>query len=242
MIKGLHTSASGMIPHIKKQELAANNIANASTPGFKKDSIFTKELSRAEKKLQPTKSDWQQPMIDQIYTDYSAGIFNKTGNPLDIAIEGDGFFALESEGGTTVLTTSGSFTVDSEGFLSLPGGLRVIGETGPIEVGNGKVTVALTGEVEVDGINVARLVPRTVADLSKLEKIGSSMFAVPEGMELLVVEKANLRQGFLEASNVDIVREMIDMIVSFRSYEANARAIQTQDQSLGHLFNRVAGK
>ncbi|MEA3297794.1 MAG: flagellar hook-basal body protein [candidate division Zixibacteria bacterium] len=242
MIKGLCTSASGMIPHIRKQETAANNLANAGTPGFKKDIVFTRELSRAEKQFVPTKSDWQQPMVDDLYTDYSAGIFNRTGNTLDIAIEGDGFFTLLAPDGSTVLTRSGSFLVDNDGLLAFPGGMLVAGEGGPIEIGDGRVTVSLTGEIEVDGINVARIIPQTVADLNQLEKIGSSMFRVPEGVELITVEKASLRQGYLEASNVDIVSEMIDMIISYRNYEANARAIQSQDESLNHLFNRVVGR
>ncbi len=242
MIKGLYTSASGMIPHIKRQEASANNIANAGTPGFKKDIVFTRELSRAEARMQPKKSDWVQPMINDVFTDYAPGIFERTGNPLDLAIEGDGFFTLESEDGATLLTRAGSFTVDADGFLAFPGGLLAIGEGGPIEVGNGKVSVSVTGEVEVDGMAVARVVPRTVADLDQLEKVGSSMFAVPDGVELIDVEKTYIRQGFLEASNVDIVREMIDMIASYRAYEANARGVQAQDQSLNHLFGRVAGK
>ena len=242
MIKGLYTSASGMVPHVRKQETTANNMANVGTPGFKKDIVFTRELSRAEKQFIPTKSDWEQPMVDDLYTDFTAGIFNRTGNPLDIAIEGDGFFTLQVSDGSTVLTRSGSFLVDSDGLLAFPGGMLVSGESGPIEIGNGQVMVSLTGEIEVDGITVGRIVPRTATDVSQLEKIGSSMFRVPEGLDLITVEKATLRQGFLEASNVDIVSEMIDMIVSYRSYEANARAIQSQDDSLNHLFSRVAGK
>lgn len=239
MIKGMYTSASGMLPRIKKQELTAHNIANVSTPGYKRDMLFTKELTRAEQRLVRTQSDWQKPMVNEVYTDYTSGIFDKTGNPLDLAIDGDGFFTLELADGTRVLTRAGSFTVNNEGFLAFPGGPLVIGEGGPIEVGNGKVTVSQSGEVDVDGSVVGRLVPMTVDDIDRLTKIGSSLFAVPEGVELIPVTTATIRQGYLEAANVDIVGEMIDMIVSFRTYEANAQALQTQDRSLEHLFNRV---
>ncbi len=239
MIKGMYTSASGMLPRIKKQELTAHNIANVSTPGYKRDMLFTKELTRAEQKLVRTQSDWQRPMVNEVYTDYTSGIFDKTGNPLDLAIDGDGFFTLELADGTRVLTRAGSFTVNNEGFLAFPGGPLVIGEGGPIEVGNGKVTVSQSGEVDVDSSVVGRLVPMAVDNIDRLTKMGSSLFAVPEGVELIPVTTATIRQGYLEASNVDIVGEMIDMIVSFRTYEANAQALQTQDQSLAHLFNRV---
>jgi flagellar basal-body rod protein FlgF len=242
VIKGMYTSASGMLPQIKKQELTAHNIANVSTPGYKRDTLFTKELSRAERKLAPQKSDWEKPMVNDVYTDYNSGIFDKTGNPLDLAIDGDGFFTLELADGTRVLTRSGAFTVNQDGLLAFPGGPLLMGEGGPLEVGNGKVTIAQSGEVDVDGFVIGRIVPVTVSDLEQLEKIGNSLFVVPDGVELIPVTKATISQGYLEASNVDVVREMIDMIISFRSYEANARALQTQDQSLEHLFNRVGGR
>ena len=85
-------------------------------------------------------------------------------------------------------------------------------------------------------------VPSTVSDIDQLQKIGNSLYAVPEGTELIAVERFNIREGYIETSNVDIVREMIDMMVSFRAYEANSRAVQAQDQSLNNLFSRVGGK
>jgi len=241
MIKGLYTSASGMVPHLKKQEVSANNIANAGTAGFKRDQVFTQELSRAQQKFLPRQTDWEQAMVDDIYTDFGPGVYDKTGNALDLAIEGEGFFTLETEEGATVLTRSGSFTVDANGFLTFAG-LRLIGEGGPVEVGSGQVVIGQTGEVQVDGATVARIVPSTVADVTQLNKIGNSLYEAPEGAELSAVTSFNIRQGFIETSNVDIVREMIDMMISFRAYEANSRAVQSQDQSLNHLFNRVGDK
>lgn len=242
MIKGIFTSASGMIPRIRKQELTANNLANASTPGFKKDTVFTRELNKAEERLRPHRSDWERPMIDDVYTNFTPGVFDKTGNPLDLAIDGDGFFTLQLADGSSALTRAGSFTVSSEGLLEFPGGALLLSEGGPIEVGNGKVNISQAGDVEVDGSVVGRITPVTVDDLTKLEKVGSAMFRVPEGMALTPVTTSTVQQGFLETSNVDIVREMIDMIISFRQYEADSKSIQVQDQSLDHLFNRVGPK
>jgi len=241
MIKGMRISASGMLPRLKKQDIIANNIANAGTSGFKKDNMFVREMTRAEKKLAPKKSDWQTPIGDQEYIDYRPGIFDRTGNPLDLAIEGDGFFTLESENGSTLLTRSGTFMVDSEGFISYPGGYKLTSEGGPIQVGNGTVNVSENGDVEVDGLNVGKIVPGTVTDIDKLQKVGRSMFTVGEGTELLASRRPTIQQGYLETSNVDIVSEMVEMIMSYRAYEANAKAIQSQDSSLDHLFNKVAG-
>ncbi len=241
MIKGMYSSASGMIPRVKKQEMVANNVANAGTVGYKKDTMFVRELSKAEQKITPKKSDWQKPISEQKYVDYSTGTFDRTDNPLDLAIDGDGFFRLQAPDGSTVLTRSGTFQVNGEGFLSYPGGFLVQGESGPIQVGNGTVSVSQSGEVEVAGSIVARIVPQTVADMQKLEKIGDSMFAVPKGVELTRTPNTAIRQGYLETSNVDIVKEMVDMIIAYRTYEANAKALQTQDASLDSLFRRVAG-
>ena len=124
-------------------------------------------------------------------------------------------------------------------MMVFPGGGVLLAEGGAIEVGNGKVVVTGSGEVEVDGSIVGTITPVTVADLTTLEKVGSSSFILPDGEQTINVDHASIRQGYLESSNVDIVREMIDMIITYRTYEANAKALQTQDESLGHLMQRV---
>jgi flagellar basal-body rod protein FlgG len=203
---------------------------------------FSKELNRAEQRRRPQKVDWQTTVDNWIKVDYAPGVFDRTGNPLDMAIEGDGFFTLEADDGTTVLTRSGSFVVDSNGYLAFPGGFRVVGDGGPIQVGSGQVNVSQTGEVEVNGAAVGRITPRTLDDLDKLKRIGGSLFAVPTGEELISPLSYTVRQGYLETSNVNVVDEMVDMMVAYRTYEANARALTTQDETLDQLMNRVAGQ
>ncbi len=241
MIKGLYRSASGMLPTIKRQETIANNVSNANTAGFKKDAVFTKELTKAQRKHLPVRSDWEQPMIDDVYTNFEGGSFARTDNPLDLAIDGDGFFQVELADGRTALTRSGSFSVNREGLLAHTDGPILLAEGGAIEPGNGTLTVSAAGEIEVNGNVIGRVRPVTVDNLQILEKIGASLFVLPEGVQTTPVNNSVIRQGYLEESNVDIVREMIDMIVAFREYEANARAVTTQDNTLDHLFKRVAG-
>ncbi len=241
MIKGMYTSASGMIPRVQQQEAIANNIANATTAGFKKDDIFVRELSNAERKTTKTNADWMKPMVTKAFTQHTSGSLDRTGNPLDLAIDGDGFFRLQSPDGTTALTRSGTFEINSDGFLSFPGGYTVLGESGPIQVGDGTVSIGQTGEVEVNSTIVGRIVPYTTPDLSKLQKIGETMYIAPQGVELTAVPQPSVQQGYLESSNVDVISEMVDMIVSYRIYEANAKSLQTQDASLDNLFNRVGG-
>ncbi|MEE8577667.1 MAG: flagellar hook-basal body protein [candidate division Zixibacteria bacterium] len=242
MIKGIHTSANGMLPHMRKQELIANNLANATTPGFKREMLFTKELTKAQQKQLPSRSDWEVPMIDKTYTDFSSGGLDHTTNPLDLAIDGDGFFVLEDLDGNRFFSRSGHFTIDSEGFLAFPGGYRLAGEGGPIQVGQGTLSVGADGTVEIDGLRVDRVLPQSVNDVTLLDKVGGSLFAIPEGEALIPAFDASVRQGYVESANVDVVAQMVDMISTYRAYEANARAMQDQDQSLDHLFGRVAGR
>lgn len=240
MIKGLYRSASAMIPRIKRQETIANNLANATAPGFKRDMMFTKELTRAEKKQAVTKSDWQSPMIDQIYTDQSQGVLDRTDNPLDMALEGNGFFLLEGEDGEQYLSRAGNFLISPDGFLVNASGNRVLSDGGPIALESGDITVAQDGQISANGAEVARIRVVELDDPSTLQKAGDSEFFVPEGIELRAAVDFAIREGYLETSNVDAVREMVDMITSYRSYEADAQALKTQDESLEKLMSNVA--
>jgi flagellar basal body rod protein FlgG len=230
-----------MLPQIKKQEAVANNIANAGTAGFKKDVMFSRELSRAERKVSQKTNEWQTNLDTRIHVDHSLGVFDKTDNPLDLAIEGDGFFTLEAADGSRALTRSGAFIIDSDGYLAMSGGYRLIGDGGPVQVGSGKLSVSQAGDVQVDGLSAGRVSVKSVEDVQTLQRIGGSLFAVPEGEELIDPIHATIRQGYQETSNVDVIQQMVDMMVAFRTYESNARALQTQDASLNHLFQRVGG-
>ncbi|MEW5923045.1 MAG: flagellar hook-basal body protein [Candidatus Zixiibacteriota bacterium] len=239
MIKGLYRSASAMIPRIKKQDTIANNLANASSPGFKRDMVFTKELSRAQIRSIPRQNDWQTPMIDQVYTSFEQGSLDRTGSPLDLALEGNGFFVFQTAEGDNLLSRAGNLTVSTDGFLVSPDGSRLMSDGGPINVGAGEISISESGQVQVDGADVANIQVVDVADQSKLEKTGNGDFRVPENEELIPAIKYAVRQGYLEASNVNVVKEMVDMIVSYRNFEADAKAIQAQDDSLEKLLNNV---
>jgi flagellar basal-body rod protein FlgF len=240
MLKGIYRAASGMIPQIKKQEITANNIANASTPGFKKDQVFLQQLDAAKRAALPRKSDWQTPMIDQVYTDYSQGSLDQTGNTFDVAIEGNGFFVTESPTGEMRLyTRNGNFSVDSEGFLSTSEGNRVLGEGGPIEVGEGRVNFGEDGTVSVDEEAVGKLQVVEFPDPKVLTKAGESGFAAADQAQPAPAAKVMLKQGFLERSNINVIKEMVDMIMTMRSFESGSKSIQMQDNSLDALFNQV---
>ncbi len=240
MLKGIYKAASGMVPRMKQQEIRANNIANAATPGYKKDAVFLKELDAARRSAIPTKSDWQTPMIDQVYTDYTQGAFDQTNNVLDLAIEGNGFFATESAQGESVqYSRNGHFTVDPNGFLVNSEGYRVLGDGGPIEVGSGTVSFNESGEVLVDDSVAGRLQIVDFPDKSVLVKVGGSGFVVDETVEPEPAVDFSVRQGFLERANINVIKQMVGMIIALRHFESGAKAIQSQEESLETLFNQV---
>ena len=239
MIKGLYRSASAMVPRVKMQEITANNLANASSPGFKRDMLFTRELSRAQAKQIPRKSDWETPMIDQVYTEFEHGTLEKTDNPLDFAIEGDGFFVVETPSGENALTRCGSFQVDQTGFLINADGHRLLSDGGPINVGAAAVTIAESGQIELNGSQVGALRIVTVPDRQVLKKIGDNEFLTPDDIEPVAALNFAVRQGYLEASNVNAIKEMVNMIISFRNYEADAQSLKTQDETLENLIDNV---
>lgn len=240
MLKGIYKAASGMIPQLKKQEISANNIANAGTPGFKKDTVFQKELNQFQQANLPRKSDWETPMIDQVYTDYSQGTFTSTGNSLDVAIGGDGFFVLESpEGNASIFTRNGNFTVDTEGFLVNSEGFRVLSDSGPIEIGAGKIEISESGDVLINDAQTGRLRIVDFVDKSVLTKLDSSGFAAPEEAEPVPAQGYTIRQGYLEQSNINVIKEMVGMILTMRAFESGSKSLQIQDESLGKLINEV---
>jgi flagellar basal-body rod protein FlgG len=240
MIKGIYTAASGMAPRILKQEAIANNLANVNTPGYKRESVFLQQLTAAQARARKTEFEWQIPMVDQIYTDYSRGSLEHTGNPLNVAIDGDGFFVVQTPEGEAY-TRSGSFHVDSEGRLVTADNLPVLCDAGEIVVSdeNRDVKIAIDGNITIGDQELGRL---RVADFEKpykLEKIAGGLFKETEESVPLDIEFTYVRQGYLEKANVDVIREMVDMIDSYRNYESDQRAIQLIDETLARTVNEV---
>ncbi len=228
-----------MIPRLRQHEVIANNIANASTPGFKKDSIFVGELSHAEARQKVVKSDWETSMIDQVYTDYAQGSFDRTGAPLDIAIEGEGFFVAQTPDGEEILLRNGSFLTDELGFIVTADGDMALGSGGPVQLPSGDISISDDGVISVNGEEISTLRIGTVEDPRALEKRGSGKFHIPSGVEVKAAVRFAVRQGFLESSNVDIITQMVEMIASYRAYEADSQALKSQDQSLERLITEV---
>jgi flagellar basal body rod protein FlgG len=223
----------------------ANNLANVTTGGFKADHLeFFQSLSspRAVGPVSPTgpAAPLLAPPAAQTRTDFSPGNLRQTGNPLDVAIDGPGFFVVRGSGGAQRLTRAGSFTLSPDGTLSAPDGAAVLGSSRqPITLPDrGAIEIDTTGRVLVDGAEVGQLLvvdpPR-----DQLTKDGGTRFAAPPEVPLTPAPNGRVAQGFVEGSNVNAVLTMIEMIDALRVYESAQRAARSQDETLSRAVNDV---
>ncbi|MBU0509509.1 flagellar basal-body rod protein FlgF [bacterium] len=234
MIKGIYTSATAMRQGVLRQEMTAANLANAGTSGFKRDQLFVEEMASAE-------SADTNPMQlrPRQWTDFSSGALDPTGNTLDFALQDRGFFVV-SDGTNEQYTRNGHFERSADGLLVDTLGRAVQGEGGDITLPSGLVTVSSGGEISVNGAIIDRLRVVNFEDPQSLRRAeGSAFVPGPDTPPAVPVDAPTVRQGFLETSNVDTVREMVDMIAISRAYEINARVITAQDNTLRQTVNEV---
>ncbi|BER93251.1 flagellar basal-body rod protein FlgF [Atrimonas thermophila] len=249
MIRGVYSSTSGFNLRELEQQVWANNLANIDTPGFKKDLVvqetsgFEKELFRfanGERVYLGKLTFGTASGIKQI-TDFSQGTIETTSNPLDLAIDGRGFFVVMTPQGEAY-TRAGNFTLSPEGKLVTWEGYPVMGEQGEIVVGNsGRLEINERGEVQVDGNLVNRLRIVDFDDYSVLIKKGQNLFIV-EDTDITPYSAQNFKivQGALERANLDPVEAMVHMIEVLRKYESVQKTIQSHDEALQKATSEIA--
>jgi flagellar basal body rod protein FlgG len=248
MLYGLYLSATGIITSAYKQDVVANNLANSESIGFKRDvATFQQRLTEAQMRGRP---DLSNPLLEQLgggtfaaptLVDSRQGELEPTGNPMDVAIEGDGYFAVTDKGQSR-LTRNGQFVVDKNGQLILSNaeGQPVLDPQGkPIKLlPNQPATIASDGTITQGGKAVGALGVFDVADRGKLMKKGGTLLAHGE-QKLQPAKNATLRTEFIERANVDPAAELAELMSTQRQLEANANMIRYQDQTLGRLVNEV---
>ena len=240
MNSGMYAAVSGNIASMQRMEVITNNLANINTVGFKKDRmIFDTMLNSAKNPTQPAGTLTDAPVLSDytVETDFSAGPLKQTGNPLDLALDGSGFFVVNTPQGKAY-TRQGNFHLDGNGKVVTADGYEVQGGGGPVTIKGGKVDINEKGEVSVDGQQVATL---SVVDFPKpyqLQKIGSAMF-VPSGPEMTEqpATGTQVRQGALEDSNVQPLLEMVNLIETTRLYESCVKTIQSYDEMANKAAN-----
>ncbi len=224
MERGLYIAASGMLAEQVRQDQIANDLANAATPGYKADRTSQAgfgELLLANSATGATVgAQGTAVQVSAVETDFTPKPAKDTGEPLDFAIVGEGFFAVQTSRGTRY-TRNGQFTADAQGRLVTAQGDPVLGR------GGRPVTVGSDGRVDPRRLEVVNLrTPRKDGD--------SLVTGTPAG-----AAAGQVRAGALEASGADAARSMVDMIASMRAFEAGQKVIQTIDETLGKAATQV---
>jgi flagellar basal-body rod protein FlgG len=221
-----------MLAELTRQDQIANDLANSSTPGYKSDRSVQQsfgELLLANRSTgQPIGSLGLGSAIVSVRTDLSQGPLRETGQPLDLALEGQGFFAVQTPAGTRY-TRDGQFQLDGAGRLVNQSGLPVLDTNNqPITIGTNAndVTIGPDGTITSGGRTVARL---NVVSLTGPVKEGDTLFSGTPGPGPATTA---VRQGSVEGSGVNPARAMVDMLVSFRAYEAQQRVVHAIDETL----------
>jgi len=237
-----------MLLQRRRMETITNNIVNAETTGYKKefnvshsfDEVLTRRVNDSPSRavlgrmVGPLNLGTQ---VDQLYIDFEMGSMDGTERPTDLTLIGDAFFIVQTADGERY-TKAGHFYLDSEGFLIDGEGNYLLGQNGPINVGGLNFRVDSGGNVYneagfIDTIRVA-----SFEDNHTLRRQGSNLFFATEP-PLAAPNPYEIAQGFLEMSNVDIGREMVDMLAMYRSYETNQRMITMIDETVGRAVSEI---
>ena len=268
MVKGLYTAYTGMINQMNRMDTLTNNLANSATTGFKKEGCTSQAFDEVlAVKIKDT-SDYSIPRalggislgvkIGETYTDYSQGPFRVTDNQNDMALDGDGFFAISftNKAGVSSIkyTRDGAFTLTKEGYLVTKDGDFVLNKEAALTSNNQIVDGVPVGAIRLDPMQeykveeqgyiyqnnqlITQLGVVDVQDYNYIRHYGENMYDLQEG-GVIIDSAAKVRQDTLEMSNVNVVYEMVDMITVTRAYETNQKVIQTIDDTLQKAVNSV---
>lgn len=245
MLRGLYTAASGMLVRVLHQERLANDLANINTVGYKRDRTVTASfpallLSRLERGASGiTGVLGTGAVAAEGGVDAGPGPLVETGRPADLALAGEGFFVVAGPAGPAY-TRAGQFQVGPDGRLQTPDGWPVLSTEGtPLFPGTDEFQVAEDGRVLVNGTVIGVIGRVAFPNPGGLRKIGDNLFAATPASGPAVAAATPVRQGYLEQSNVDPARTVVEMLANFRAFEAAQKALQAQDQTLGLAVNEV---
>jgi len=251
---GLYLSATGVLTNMHRQDVIANNLANAGTTGFKRDlTAFVQRLPESQE--DQLDLDTSHELLEKLggglfvrptETDFRPGTLEQSDNDLDLAIQGPGFFAVQVErGGQLVpqLTRDGRLKLDDTGRLVTTIGEHPVLDRGgqPIRLDPSRpVQIDKLGGIRQDGGTVAQLKLVDVADAARLTHRGAGLYDVPAGaMEADQQAAGRILQGWLEQSNVDPIRETVEMMAASRAINTNANLIRYHDSVMDRAVNTL---
>ena len=252
MVRGLYTAYTGMVNSQKRMDVVSNNLANATTTGYKKEGLTTQSFDEmyALKIKDLTVGHLNENIgslslgakIGESYRDWSQGSFVSTESNYDFALSGKGFFNISftNKAGetSTMYSRDGSFQMNQEGYLVTKDGDFVLGESGPIQLPTDiqKQEVQPTGEIYADGVYVDTFALTDFEDYNYLEAYGENLYRTVDGATQTDCT-ATVNQGYTEASNINVVSEMIEMIGIAREYESGQKVINAVDEMLGKMVS-----
>jgi len=224
LISGIYKAVDGSLAQKLKFDTISNNLANINSNAFKKDIIsFDKALA----------------IKNSSTTDFTPGPIRYTGNEFDVAIDGPGFFKIQTPRGIRY-SRNGSFTCNMDSLLVTQNGDPVLGQNGPIKINGTDVSIKSDGQVLVDGQPIDKIALVDFKQPRLLKKEGSSYYMhLGKEQDIVNAEDINIQQGYIENSNVNPTEEMIKMIETLRAFESAQKAIQTMDELNRKMVNDV---
>jgi len=230
--KILEVGGAGIEGTDAKVKVLMNNMVNSETPGYRKSDVIIKSfptyLEEASKK-----SSTQVPNIEGTYYDQNPGTLLRTGNKTDIAIGGEGFFVVEAPWGNAY-TRDGRFTLDKDGRLvTVAGNYPVLGQSGSIVVSPGdEIEFTVDGKIRSKDVEINTIRVVNFNDKSKLKPASGSLFNASADAEMSLNQSPRIVSGYVEASNVNIIEEMMQLIYLSRLYNIDAKIVSNRDAML----------
>ena len=225
-LQGILNTARTLSFYAHRQDVTANNLANANTDGFKADRVLAHTLPGTTAPVPVQETDLRQ------------GTFRETGRPLDLGLQGDGYFVVSTPQGER-LTRGGSFRLDPAGHLANSQGDLVLGDGGPIVLQGGKIEVQGDGTIMVDGAGAGRLLVVNPDDPRQMLKEGFGRYSPGGEVHAVDEDATQVRQGAVEEANLDPLLSMVDLVTIQRAYAANVDALKAMDSVLGAVTNDV---
>lgn len=244
MIEGIYTSVSGMTAAMWLQARLGHDMVNANTVGYKHMRTSLSDFATLLAAMDANGTivvhgDGNGVAIAREDTDFSQGALRGTNRPLDIAMSGPGFLTIQTPAGVRY-TRAGRLHQNQAGMLVTAEGHAVMGEGGAVQIPVGEITITERGEVLVDGERRARLAIVEFGNLEALERVGGTAFAAGDGALPQAAGGTRVQQGYLEGANVDMSRDMANLIAIARLYQLAQRMTLAQDEILNQTVNELA--
>ncbi len=249
MFQGFYNVTSSVLTETRNLNVIANNMANVSTPGYKADTLtfksFEEEMMyRATNKghtdAELVGSVGKGVTVDRNYTSFTQGSFDLTNRNLDFALKDTGFFVIQNADGETVYTRDGSFSLDEEGYLTLQGVGRVLGDGAPIQLGMDRIAVDTAGTIYNQDTNEV-MGTISVVDFQNYDEqlLKNDHGTFTATGEATASTNPSILQGAVERSNVSAVEEMSAMMVSQRALQSSAQIMSMYDQLMSQIVNKL---